>query len=132
MTDGKNTAVVLQTILFTTDEDILEKVAAHDQQFEVDMLAEAEEDEDMERPLTADGSGGANQVELNTSLLLVGMLPSVTDFLVGANMYPSHVLFFLRSQLRPFTSAAVRGGGVQEQQIQEATAQEFYTCKSKN
>ena len=83
--------------MFTTDEDILEKVAAHDQQFEVDMLAEAEEDEDLERPLTADGSGGANQVELNNGLLLVGMLPSVTDFLVDANIYPSHVLFFVLS-----------------------------------
>ena len=61
--------------MFTTDEDILEKVAAHDQQFEVDMLAEAEEEEDMERPLTADGSGGANQVELNNGLLLVRVLP---------------------------------------------------------
>ena len=83
--------------MFTTDEDILEKVAAHDQQFEVDMLAEAEEDEDTERPLTADGSGGANQVELNNDLLLVRVLQSVTDFLVDANMYPSHVLFFVLS-----------------------------------
>ena len=53
---------MLQTILFTTDEDILEKVAAHDQQFEVDMLAELEEEEDTERPLTADGSAGTSQV----------------------------------------------------------------------
>ena len=51
-----------QTILFTTDEDILEEVAAHDQQFEVDVLAELEEEEDMKRPLTADVSAGTSQV----------------------------------------------------------------------
>ena len=62
---------MLQTILFTTDEEILEKVAEHDHQFEVDMLADAEEEEDTERPLTADGSGGASQVELIIFLMLL-------------------------------------------------------------
>ena len=92
---SQTTTVILQTILFTTDEDILEKVAAHDQQFEVEMLAEAEEEEDMERPLTADGSGGASQVELIIDLLLFLVLPSMADFLVGMDVFPSHILFLI-------------------------------------
>lgn len=48
-----------QTILFTTDEEILEQVSQHDQVFEADWLLEeeevkAEEEQEEERPQTAD------------------------------------------------------------------------------
>ena len=50
-------ACCLQTILFTTDEDILESVADNDQTFEVDaQMDEPCSAEDMcNRPSTADG-----------------------------------------------------------------------------
>ena len=48
----------MQTILFTVDEDILERVADNDQAFEADLLMELEDDdvieEEQERPKTAD------------------------------------------------------------------------------
>jgi len=48
---------LLQTILFTTDEDILELVAANDQTFEVDAMDEYCVTEDVcNRPSTADDS----------------------------------------------------------------------------
>ena len=43
-----------QTILFTTDETILERVSQHDEAFEVEMLSDGEEDIAFERPSTAD------------------------------------------------------------------------------
>ena len=44
----------LQTILFSTDESILEAVSKNDEAFEGEMLSDAEEDVPFERPSTAD------------------------------------------------------------------------------
>ena len=54
----------LQTILFTTDDAILEAVSLHDTAFEADALMDLEdEEEEMERPVTAD-----KETEVRTSL----------------------------------------------------------------
>ena len=44
----------MQTILFTTDEGILEAVSKYDDAFEVEMLSDGEEDVPFKRPSTAD------------------------------------------------------------------------------
>lgn len=44
----------LQTILFTTDEAILEAVSKNDEAFEGEMLSDSEEDLPFQRPSTAD------------------------------------------------------------------------------
>lgn len=45
--------LLLQTILFTTDENILEMVSKNDSAFECDMPGDDEEDVPFERPSTA-------------------------------------------------------------------------------
>lgn len=47
---------VFQTILFTMDENILERVSQYDQSFEAELLMDEEgyEEETYERPSTAD------------------------------------------------------------------------------
>lgn len=44
----------MQTILFTTDEEVLDAVSRNDDAFEGDMLSEGEEDIPLQRPRTAD------------------------------------------------------------------------------
>jgi len=46
--------ICLQTILFTTEEDILELVSQHDQAFEMDTIVDNDVEEDELRPRTAD------------------------------------------------------------------------------
>ena len=46
--------IFLQTILFTTDEGILEAVSKNDDAFEGEMLSDEEKDVPFERPSTAD------------------------------------------------------------------------------
>lgn len=44
----------LQTILFTTDEEILEAVSKNDDAFEGELLSDSEDDVPFQRPSTAD------------------------------------------------------------------------------
>ncbi len=61
--------LTLQTILFTTDEDILEQVSQFDKTFEADIYMEDDLDDDVERPSTADnGQEDVSLVYFDTSI----------------------------------------------------------------
>ena len=69
---------LLQTILFTVDEEILDRVADNDQAFEADVMLEQElfddiVEEEQERPSTADSG-------LNNSDVRCTSVRDVTDF----------------------------------------------------
>jgi hypothetical protein len=50
----------LQTILFTTDEEILEAVSQYDEQFDGDVFSDDSDEGEMERPKTADEGSGVS------------------------------------------------------------------------
>ena len=60
----------LQTILFTTDEVILEAVSKNDEAFEGEMLSDTDEDVPFQRPSTADNEE-EDEVGLTVSQLLL-------------------------------------------------------------
>lgn len=52
----------MQTILFTTDENILEMVSKNDSAFECDMPGDDEEDVPFERPTTANAEDEVSDI----------------------------------------------------------------------
>lgn len=58
----------LQTILFTTDEAILEAVSKHDDAFEGETFSDADDEMPVQRPSTADADDDVSSSLINSSL----------------------------------------------------------------